>query len=126
MSTKKPIKDYVFVIIQLLLFLVYFIPNHLLPAISLPGWASYLGLALAILAVIFGILALLQLSSSLSPYPTPLDTGKLVTHGVFRISRHPIYTSIIFAGFGYAIYEASLYKVLVTVLLVILFYFKSK
>lgn len=125
MSLKKPFKDYVFVIVQLLLFVVYFIPVHI-SAMALPVWLTYVGLIILILAVVFGILAFVQLNTNLSPYPTPLASGQLVTTGVFRISRHPIYASIIFSGFGFAVYLESIFKLLITVLLVILFYFKSK
>lgn len=126
MSLKKPTKDYVFVIVQLLLFVVYFIPIRILSAMALPVWLTYVGLIILILAVVFGIMAFVQLNTNLSPYPTPLASGQLVTKGVFRISRHPIYTSIIFSGFGFAVYQESIFKLLITVLLVILFYFKSK
>lgn len=126
MSQNKPTKDYVLVGIQALLFVVYFIPVRLLSTVTMPDWLRYVGLAILVLAVVFGLKAFLQLKTNLSPYPTPVESGTLVTHGVFRISRHPIYTSLIFAGFGYAVYDGSVYKVLVTVGLVVLFYFKSK
>ena len=126
MSTKKPIKDYVFVSIQGLLLLAYLIPIQLFQAITPPDWLSYLGLAILVLAIVFGVLAFMQLNTNLSPYPTPVESGQLVTSGVFRISRHPIYTSLIFSGFGFALYQGSVYKLLVTLLLLILFYFKSK
>ena len=126
MSLKKPTKDYVFVIVQLLLFEVYFLPVHLLSTIALPVWLNYAGLIMLILAVVFGIMAFVQLNTNISPYPTPLESGKLVTNGVFRVARHPIYTSLIFSGFGYAIYQESIFKLFITLLLVILFYFKSK
>ena len=113
-------------IVQLLLFVVYFIPIRILSAMALPVWLTYVGLIILILAVVLGIMAFVQLNTNLSPYPTPLASGQLVTKGVFRISRHPIYTSIIFSGFGFAVYQESIFKLLITVLLVILFYFKSK
>ena len=113
-------------IVQLLLFVVYFIPIRILSAMALPVWLTYVGLIILILAVVFGIMAFVQLNTNLSPYPTPLASGQLVTKGVFRISRHPIYTSIIFSGFGFAVYQESIFKLLITVLLVILFYLKSK
>ena len=126
MSTKKPTKDYVFVSIQGLLFIAYLFPIQLFQVIIPLDWLSYLGLAILLLAIVFGVLAFIQLSTNLSPYPTPLESGQLVTRGVFRIARHPIYTSLIFAGLGFALYQGSLYKLLITLLLLILFYFKSK
>ena len=125
MSLKKPIKDYVFVMIQLLLFVAYFLPV-LLYNLILPEWLNYSGLVVLGIFILFGITALLQLNSKLSPYPSPIDSSKLITNGAFAISRHPIYTALIFSGFGYAIYISSIYKILITLFLLVLFYFKSE
>lgn len=124
MNLKKPIKDYLFVTVQVLLFAVYFLPIRL-SKIELPEWLCYSGLAILGTAIVFGIVALLQLNTNLSPFPSPLASGKLITNGAFRVSRHPIYTALVFSGFGYAIYQPSLYKVLITLILLTLFYYKS-
>lgn len=124
MSLKKPIKDYVFVLIQLLLFVTYFLPLHVY-ILTLPEWINYSGLVVLGVFALFGITALLQLNTKISPYPSPIDSSKLITNGAFAISRHPIYTAIIFSGFGYAIYTSSFYKALITLVLLILFYYKS-
>lgn len=125
MNLKNPIKDYVFVIVQLLLFAAYFLPIRL-STVEIPEWLCYSGLVLLGMALLFGIVALLQLNTNLSPFPSPVASGKLITRGAFSISRHPIYTALIFSGFGYAIYQSSVYKVLIAGILLILFYFKSK
>jgi len=124
LNLKKPIKDYLFVTVQVLLFAVYFLPIRL-SKIELPEWLCYSGLAILGTAIVFGIVALLQLNTNLSPFPSPLASGKLITNGAFRVSRHPIYTALVFSGFGYAIYQPSLYKVLITLILLTLFYYKS-
>lgn len=124
MNQKTPFKDYIFVSVQLLLFVVYFLPIQIYD-IQLPGWLRYSGLVLLCISLILGGIALLQLNTKLSPFPTPVASGKLITRGAYRISRHPIYTALIFTGVGYAIYTASVYKMLVTCILWILFYYKS-
>lgn len=124
MNQKTPFKDYIFVSVQLLLFVVYFLPIQIYD-IQLPGWLCYSGLVLLCISLILGGIALLQLNTKLSPFPTPVASGKLITRGAYRISRHPIYTALIFTGVGYAIYTASVYKMLVTCILWILFYYKS-
>ncbi|MEO5790261.1 MAG: methyltransferase family protein [Gelidibacter sp.] len=124
MSLKKPIKDYLFVSIQLVIFVAYILPLQVFH-LQLPEWLCYSGLVFFVLAVILGIVALLQLNTNLSPFPSPVSSGKLITTGAFGMSRHPIYTAFIFSGFGYAIYTLSLYKFLITLLLFVLFYFKS-
>ncbi|MBJ7881382.1 methyltransferase family protein [Gelidibacter salicanalis] len=124
MSLKTPIKDYGFVVGQLLLFLAYVVPLQLYK-IQLPEWLCYSGLFILGVFVLFGIVALLQLNTKLSPFPSPVASGKLITNGAFRMSRHPIYTALLFSGFGYALYVSSLYKVLITGILLLLFYYKS-
>ncbi|TDU40464.1 protein-S-isoprenylcysteine O-methyltransferase Ste14 [Gelidibacter sediminis] len=124
MSLKTPIKDYGFVVIQLLLFVAYILPLKLYE-IQLPEWLRYSGLFVLSMGVILGIVATLQLNTKLSPFPSPVEDGKLITTGAFRISRHPIYTALLFSGLGYALYNLSLYQMLITGFLLLLFYYKS-
>lgn len=125
MNLPKSIKDYLYVGIQLMLFAGYFLPINI-KTLNIPEWLRYSGLVLMGLGVILGAVALLQLNTKLSPFPTPVSNGKLITTGAFGISRHPIYTALIFLGLGYTLYSASLFKLLVILLLLTLFYFKSQ
>lgn len=118
-------KDYLFVGIQLLLFVAYIVPIRLVP-MNLPEWLRYSGLVVVGLGVVLGLVALLQINTKLSPFPTPVANGTLITNSAFAIARHPIYTALISSGLGYALYRESFYKILIIVLLSILFYFKSK
>lgn len=126
MTYSKPTyRDYIFVAIQLVLFVTYILPIHI-NLINLPEWLRYLGLVLICLGVILGAVALLQLNIKLSPFPTPVSNGKLITTGAYKFSRHPIYSSLLFTSLGYAQYQESFFKVFISILLLILFYFKSK
>ena len=110
--------------VQLILFVAYILPLQLF-YVKLPEWLSYSGLVLLGISLIYGIVALLQLNTNLSPFPSPVSSGQLITTGAFGMSRHPIYTALIFSGMGYAIYSSSPYKILITLSLWLLFYFKS-
>lgn len=121
----KTNKDYLFVGIQLLLFIAYFLPIVLISTL-LPNWLRSTGLVFIVLGITLGLIALFQMKSNLSPYPIPLEKSKLLTSGAFAISRHPIYTALIFSGLGYGIYQQSMYKILITFLLLILFLYKSR
>lgn len=117
-------KDYVYVTIQFLLFLAYaWTPSWLL--LELPWWAQNLGLAVAITGLCTCVLALIQLKTTLSPFPTPVAHGKLATNGVFALARHPVYTGIILVAFGYGVYSGSGYRLLVGLGLLVLFNFKA-
>ena len=122
MKTKK---DYIYVGIQLVLFVVYFLPIQN-TNINLPEWLRYSGLLMLILGLVLALVALLQINTKLSPFPTPVTNGKLITTGAYSIARHPIYTSVLAITLGYAIYTVSLFKFVIFVLLWMLFYFKSK
>lgn len=125
MISNKPIKDYVFVFLQFLLFAIYFIPLEI-TTLQLPAWFRFTALGLTGVFVIFGLVGMLQLRTNLSPFPSPLKEGQLITDGTYRISRHPIYTALIFMSFGFAIYSESLYKALIASIILALFFLKSK
>ena len=125
MNLKRPIKDYLFVSVQLVIFVVYILPLQLV-YINLPEWLRYSGLVIVGISILFGIAALMQINTKLSPFPSPVNSSRLITTGTFSISRHPIYTALIFSGFGYALYSSSVYKIFLTLLLLLLFYYKSK
>tara|TARA_R110001592_G_scaffold219477_1_gene473711 strand:+ start:95434 stop:95904 length:471 start_codon:yes stop_codon:yes gene_type:complete len=120
---KKTKKDYFFVGLQMVLFVLFAIPFKLeqnLP--QLPQWPAQLVLIIGLIEVVW---AFMQLRNFISVWPTPKDDSELVTWGLFAIVRHPIYSGIILVTAGYAFYKTDLYKLLICLGLFILFYFKS-
>lgn len=83
------------------------------------------GLWIIVLGGLLIILALLQLNKNLSPFPTPKDTTTLLQNGLYKYMRHPIYTGIILFFTGFSLYQNSFYKLGISLLLVVLFHFKS-
>lgn len=84
-----------------------------------------MGLTIAVFGGIIITLALLQLNKNLSPFPTPKECSSLLQNGLYKYSRHPIYKGIILLFIGFSVYQNSGYKLLISLLLVILFYLKS-
>jgi protein-S-isoprenylcysteine O-methyltransferase Ste14 len=117
-------KDFYLVGIQLVLFVLYIVPVEW--SLEVFSWFKTVGWIVAIVGFLVIVLALLQLNSNLSPFPTPKDTAVLIQNGLYAWVRHPIYTGILLLFFGYGIYQASLYKLLITFLLWLLFYFKTQ
>src|SRR5690606_6752899 len=72
------------------------------------------------------IAAFLQLNTNLSPFPSPKEGAKLVTNGVFAFARHPIYAGVLFMAFGISFGRGSGYKLIISVLLYLLFFLKSR
>lgn len=121
---KLALKDYLFVGVQFLLFGFYLLKVNTI-AIQIPYFILMTGLIVSISGLLILLLALLQLNNNLSPFPTPKSSAELIQTGLYKFIRHPIYTGIIFLLFGYGIYCSSLFKIVISILLLILFYFKS-
>ncbi|MBU1371977.1 MAG: isoprenylcysteine carboxylmethyltransferase family protein [Bacteroidetes bacterium] len=118
------IKDIIYVAIQFTLFIGY---AFVFPIgfFSFPLWLIDVGLIIGISGGIILALALLQLNKNLSPFPTPKTNSELVTNGLYKWMRHPIYSGIILFVFGFAIYSENEYRLFIAISLLILFYFKS-
>lgn len=83
---------------------------------ALSTWGAGPLLTVAALLLVAGLLAL---GRRLSPFPTPRAGATLVTTGVFRWVRHPLYVAVMLGGAGYALQRQSpLHLALVPILLV--------
>lgn len=121
---KLKTKDFIFVGIQFLLFLIYVFKIKLFN-FSLPNFLNVVFLIVSIIGFLIVIVALLQLNKNLSPFPTPKSNSELIQTGLYKYIRHPIYTGIILMTFGYGLYSNSSFKLIISIALLILFYFKS-
>jgi len=60
------------------------------------------GLLLFALGGIIGIAGVLALKTNRTPFPKPCEGSQLVQRGIYGRIRHPLYTSVILAGLGWA------------------------
>ena len=123
MEVHNKSKDYIFVGIQVLLFvgflwsgLTFDYNSHII---------SFLSILMMVLGFLIIIIAMLQLNKSLSPFPSPVEGSLLITNGVYSYIRHPIYLGIVIGGLGLSFYLKDGYKLILTCMLTILFYFKA-
>jgi protein-S-isoprenylcysteine O-methyltransferase Ste14 len=124
MAFRTKRKDLFFVGIQVLFFVVYvYIPAFLHPSANDAFQA--VGLALLMTGIVIVSLGLFSLRKTLTPFPSVRRDGVLVTNGIYRFIRHPIYTGIMMVLAGYGLYSAHAGKLVIVVFLAILFYFKS-
>ncbi|WP_291103083.1 MULTISPECIES: methyltransferase family protein [unclassified Flavobacterium] len=121
MTVKR--KDYLFVTIQFILFFCFIFDFNW--SMKLSFGIQKTGLWIAVFGGIIIILALLQLNKNLSPFPTPKEKATLLQTGLYKYIRHPIYTGIMILFLGYSLYQNSLYKLGISLFLVVLFHFKS-
>lgn len=97
------------VAIQVALFVLLALAGTAGPAWGEP-WLTAGRLAGACLigvGLILAGLGLLGLRENLTAVPRPVEGGRLIEHGVYRVVRHPIYTGIICAAVGWALVWAS-------------------
>ncbi|WP_089662530.1 methyltransferase family protein [Christiangramia echinicola] len=118
-------KDYLFVGIQFLLFLLFIIDFAWIKLL-LPNIIKIVAAIIALSGLVVLLLAILQLNRNLSPFPSPKSNSELVQTGLYKFIRHPIYTGILLSFFGYAFFTESFFRVLITIFLYILFLYKLK
>jgi protein-S-isoprenylcysteine O-methyltransferase Ste14 len=107
-----------------MLFVACVIPIQII-SFNIPVWLCYSGLVLVVFGIVLGVVAMLQINTKLSPFPTPVSDSKLLTTVAFAKARHPIYTAILLATFGYSLFQISIYKFVIFIALLVLFYLKS-
>ena len=111
-----------FFIISLHFFQWEFIPQKQIIEVST---LSYLvGFLIIIIACIILLVAIKDLGRNLSPFPRPLKNSKLVTTGIYRFTRHPMYYSLMFISFGVFITKLSIYYLFLSVSLGLIIKFK--
>jgi len=86
---------------------------------------SYLlGILIIIIAFIIMLVSIKDLGRNLSPFPRPINNSNLVTSGIYRFTRHPMYYSLIFISFGIFITKLSIYYLFLSTSLVLIIKFK--
>ncbi len=118
------IKDFVFVGVQFLLFVAYVFDVGFWK-FDIPRPIEIGFLITAVVGALVILLALIQLNTSLSPFPSPKTNAELIRSGVYKYVRHPIYCGILILLFSYGLYTTSSYKLGIALILYALFYFKS-
>lgn len=89
-----------------------------------PGWLSALGLVVVVTGVGLAAVAALRLGPALTPTPMPNDGG-LVTGGLYRWVRHPIYSGVLLVVVGLTLPSGSVVTLVVGVITVAFFNFKA-
>jgi protein-S-isoprenylcysteine O-methyltransferase Ste14 len=121
--TNRSNKDYWLVGIQFFLFFLFLFPLNY--HFKVADFLQIPSLILSILGFIIVLVALFNLDKSLTAFPTPKNNSELITSGLYKYVRHPIYTGILLTVFGYAFYSESISRLTISVLLLILFYAKT-
>jgi len=91
-----------------------------------PLWLRIPGLIILSGGVTVTVVGYRTLGGSHSPWTNPIEGGNLVTKGIYRSIRHPIYTGWILAALGWALLFGTLFGVGVALAGLVFYDLKSK
>jgi protein-S-isoprenylcysteine O-methyltransferase Ste14 len=111
-----------FFIIGLHFFQWEFIPQKQIILVN--SFSYSVGFLIIIIALIILLLSIKELGRNLSPFPRPINNSNLVTTGIYRFTRHPMYYSLIFISFGIFIIKLSIYYLFLSISLGLIIKFK--
>ena len=111
-----------FFIISLHFFQWEFIPQKQI--IQVNTLFYLVGFLIIIIAFIILLIAIKDLGRNLSPFSRPINNSNLVTTGIYRFTRHPMYYSLIFISFGVFITKLSIYYLCLSISLGLIIKFK--
>ena len=119
--------DLMLVFLQFVIISLHFFQWEILPQkqIIQPSPFSYLlGILIIIIAFLIMLVSIKDLGRNLSPFPRPIKNSNLVTTGIYRFTRHPMYYSLIFISIGVFIIKLSIYYLFLTISLALIIKFK--
>ena len=119
----KATNELILVFLQFVIIFLHFFQLELLPKeqiIQVNSIYYFLGILIIIIASIFMLVAINDLGHNLSPFPRPKTNSTLVTKGIYRITRHPMYYSLIIISLGVFLTKLSFYYLFLTISLSLL------
>ena len=123
----KVSSEIILVISQFFIIFLHFIKLEFFPKIEIMQVNfifSFMGFLIIIIASIIMLMAIKDLGSNLSPFPRPIASGKLITSGIYRFMRHPMYFSLILISFAVFTIKLSFYYLCLTISLALIIKFK--
>ena len=123
----KAAYDLMLVFLLFFIIFLHFFQWEFLPQkeiIQASSFSYFLGILIIIIAFIIILVSIKDLGRNLSPFPRPLNNSNLVTTGIYRFTRHPMYYSLIFISFGVFITKLSIYYLILSICLVLIIKFK--
>ena len=119
--------DLILVFFQFFIISLHFFQWEFLPQkqiIQTSTFSYLLGILIIIIALIIMLVSIKDLGRNLSPFPRPINNSNLVTTGIYRFTRHPMYYSLIFISIGVLIIKLSTYYLFLTIILALIIRFK--
>ncbi len=122
-------KEFLLVISQFIIIALHFIRFNLFNQKLIQGEyliIIYISNFLITLALIIIVFSAKDLGKSLSPMPRPTENSKLITSGIYRFFRHPMYYSLIIISFSFFLKSFTIFSLILSILLTFIIYNKIK
>ena len=119
--------EIILVFLQFLIIILHFFQWEFIPhkqIVQVTTLSYLVGFLIIIIAFIILLIAIKDLGRNLSPFPRPRNNSNLVTKGIYRFTRHPMYYSLIFISFGVFITKLSIYYLFLSISLALVIKFK--
>ena len=123
----KAAYEIILVFLQFFIIILHFFKWEFIPEkqiIQVTPFFYCVGFLIIIIAFIILLVAIKDLGRNLSPFPRPINNSNLVTNGIYRFTRHPMYYSLIFISFGVFITKLSIYYLFLSTSLILIIKFK--
>ena len=123
----KAAYELILVFLQFFIISLHFFKWEIIPQtqiIQVSPFFYLMGFLFIMIALIILFVAIKDLGSNLSPFPRPKKNSNLVTTGIYRFMRHPMYYSLILISFGVFIIKLSIYYLFLTISLGLIIKFK--
>ena len=115
--------EIILVFLQFFIIILHFFKWEFIPEkqiIQVTPFSYFVGFLIIIIAFIILLVAIKDLGRNLSPFPRPINNSNLVTTGIYRLTRHPMYYSLIFISFGVFITKLSFYYLFLSTSLILI------
>jgi len=123
----KAFYEIILVFLQFFIISLHFFKWEIIPEkkiIQVTPFSYFVGFLIIIIAFIILLAAIKDLGRNLSPFPKPINNSNLVTKGIYRFTRHPMYYCLIFISFGVFITKLSIYYLFLSTSLILIIKFK--
>ena len=123
----KAAYEIILVSLQFFIIILHFFQWKFIPQkqiIKVTPFSYFVGFLIIIIAFIIFLVAIKDLGRNLSPFPRPITNSNLVTTGIYRFTRHPMYCSLLFISFGVFITKLSIYYLFLSTSLGLIIKFK--
>ena len=123
----KSAYEKILVFLQFFIIILHFLKWEFIPQkqiIQVSPLFYLVGFFIIIIASIILLVAIKDLGRNLSPFPRPINNSNLVTSGIYRFTRHPMYYSLIFISIGVFMIKLSVYYLFLSISLGLIIKFK--